>query len=195
MRTRNYLFYLLRDPCFSQVVASGYMRHTGVQIDVGRRFIRAAAHSFTHSRFCVCVCASSFPAVVLSLVSLPCLRASPSWAPSSAACSTSSSACSVTTSTRARRKATTEARSAADGGVAHRLLRCAGALDPLRTPLLAMSKRTHPCASARLSSNRYTTQITPFKSKHTQPFNFCDRVQRAQALHESRTAARELRWF
>lgn len=47
MRTRNYLFYLLRDPCFSQVVASVNMSTWACQLL--REKIHTRCRSFTHS--------------------------------------------------------------------------------------------------------------------------------------------------
>jgi len=61
MRTRNYLFYLLRDPCFSQVVASVNMSTWACQLL--REKIHTRCRSFTHSLVthsfaCVVLCAS-----------------------------------------------------------------------------------------------------------------------------------------
>jgi len=57
MRTRNYLFYLLRDPCFSQVVASVNMDTCACESmrEKIHARSRALAHSFTRS-----MCAFSF---------------------------------------------------------------------------------------------------------------------------------------
>lgn len=58
MRTRNYLFYLLRDPCFSQVVASVNMSTWGselLRVRIHTRS-RSLAHSLVQCvRFFVCL--------------------------------------------------------------------------------------------------------------------------------------------